>query len=401
MSTSPIANIDDKTSLVLGKRNDNFLAKAILLEEATPPSYMRTTIKLATYSLVIFLIWSFFANLDVVANAAGQVTPIQSVKILQHVDGGRISAINVVDGQRVVEGQVLMRFNATEPTVEFETLNVKFWGLFAKVESLRALLENREPDYSRVPKQYSQLVADQRRTLTAARNQIDQIGSEIKILTEVSSIRGGLAQEKLATRVQALDAERSVGQAQAELLRYRKANMDDLAASSNEMAQTEEQLAKMRDRLERIEVLSPVDGIVQDLKFRTVGGVVPPATVLMNVVPTDGGMHAEVRVSPNDIGFVKVGQKARVKINAYDFMRYGSVEGTVVMISPFSTFDEKQQPYFKVIVSLPKSVVGGDPSKTIQPGMTVQTDVITDKQSVLRYLTRPIYVAFHQGLRER
>ena len=177
--------------------------------------------------------------------------------------------------------------------------------------------------------------------------------------------------------------------------------MDDLAASSNEMAQTEEQLAKMRDRLERIEVLSPVDGIVQDLKFRTVGGVVPPATVLMNVVPTDGGMHAEVRVSPNDIGFVKVGQKARVKINAYDFMRYGSVEGTVVMISPFSTFDEKQQPYFKVIVSLPKSVVGGDPSKTIQPGMTVQTDVITDKQSVLRYLTRPIYVAFHQGLRER
>ncbi len=401
MSTSPIANIDDKTSLVLGKRNDNFLAKAILLEEATPPSYMRTTIKLATYSLVIFLIWSFFANLDVVANAAGQVTPIQSVKILQHVDGGRISAINVVDGQRVVEGQVLMRFNATEPTVEFETLNVKFWGLFAKVESLRALLENREPDYSRVPKQYSQLVADQRRTLTAARNQIDQIGAEIKILTEVSSIRGGLAQEKLATRVQALDAERSVGQAQAELLRYRKANMDDLAASSNEMAQTEEQLAKMRDRLERIEVLSPVDGIVQDLKFRTVGGVVPPATVLMNVVPTDGGMHAEVRVSPNDIGFVKVGQKARVKINAYDFMRYGSVEGTVVMISPFSTFDEKQQPYFKVIVSLPKSVVGGDPSKTIQPGMTVQTDVITDKQSVLRYLTRPIYVAFHQGLRER
>ncbi len=401
MSTSPIANIDDKTSLVLGKRNDNFLAKAILLEEATPPSYMRTTIKLATYSLVIFLIWSFFANLDVVANAGGQVTPIQSVKILQHVDGGRISAINVVDGQRVVEGQVLMRFNATEPTVEFETLNVKFWGLFAKVESLRALLEKREPDYSRVPKQYSQLVADQRRTLTAARNQIDQIGAEIKILTEVSSIRGGLAQEKLATRVQALDAERSVGQAQAELLRYRKANMDDLAASSNEMAQTEEQLAKMRDRLERIEVLSPVDGIVQDLKFRTVGGVVPPATVLMNVVPTDGGMHAEVRVSPNDIGFVKVGQKARVKINAYDFMRYGSVEGTVVMISPFSTFDEKQQPYFKVIVSLPKSVVGGDPSKTIQPGMTVQTDVITDKQSVLRYLTRPIYVASHQGLRER
>jgi len=269
------------------------------------------------------------------------------------------------------------------------------------VTGLRALLENHEPDFSRVPKQYRQLVADQEVTLKTARNQIEQLKAENKILSEVSLIRGTLAQEKLATRVQALDAERSVGQNQAETLRFRQSRMDELNSAANEMAQVEEQLTKMRDRLERIEVLSPVDGIVQDLKFRTVGGVVPPGTVLMNVVPNSGGMQAEVRVSPNDIGFVKVGQKARAKISAYDFMRYGTADGVVTMISPYSSFDERQQPYFKVVVSLPKSNVGDDPAKTIQPGMTAQADVVTDQQSVFRYLMRPIYVALHQGLRER
>lgn len=121
----------------------------------------------------------------------------------------------------------------------------------------------------------------------------------------------------------------------------------------------------------------------------------------MNVVPIDGFLHAEVRVSPTDIGFVKLDQEARVKFGTYDFMRYGTMEGKVTMVSPYSTLNEKQEPYFKVIVSLPKKNLGNDPAKQIEPGMTAQVDIITDRQSVLRYLMRPIYIAFHQGLRER
>jgi len=401
MSTLPDLPPNDQPKLTLGGRTDNYVAKAILLEEAAPPAYMRTTVKLVTYALVIFLIWALFATLDIVAVAPGQIMPIQAVKVIQHVDGGRIATIDVVDGQTVTQGQVLMRLNSTEAGAEFQTLSAKYWGLYTRVERLRALLGDRPADFSKVPEEYKQLVAEQEYTLKTSKDQIAQLQNEIKIFSEVSAIRSDLAKEKLNTRVQALDAQRNLSGAQAELLRYRRTNMDELNTSANELAQTEEQMTKLQDRLERVEVLSPVDGVVQDLKFRTVGGVIPPGATLMNVVPLDGKMHAEVRVQPTDIGFVKLGEPARLKIGTFDFMRYGTIEGKVSMVSSFSTLDEKQQPYFKVIVSLPQTFVGNSEDKRIEPGMTVQADIVTDHQSVLRYLLRPIYVAFKQGMRER
>jgi multidrug efflux pump subunit AcrA (membrane-fusion protein) len=266
---------------------------------------------------------------------------------------------------------------------------------------LRALLGNRPANFSRVPVQYAELITEQEHTLKTSRSQVSQLEEEIKILTEVSAIRGDLAKDKLATRVQALDAQRSMSQAQAELLRFRRTHMDELNFSTNELAQTEEQMIKLKDRLDRVEILSPVDGVVQDLKFRTVGGVIPPGATLMNVVPVDGKMHAEVRVSPSDIGFVKLGQTVRLKVGAFDFMRYGTIEGQVKMVSSYSGLDERQAPFFKVNVDLSKRYMGDDQSKKIDSGMTVQADIITDRQSVLRYLLRPIYVAFNQGMRER
>ena len=386
--------------LVLGRRTDNYIAKAILLEEAAPPVYWQSTVKLIAYSLVVFIVWAMFAKLDVVATAPGQVIPIQGVKIIQHVDGGRIAAIEVRDGQEVKQGEVLMRLNDTEASAEYQTLSAKYWSLFARVERLRALLDKRPANFSSVPAQYQKIVAEQQFTLKTSSDQIKQLEAEIELLGEVSLIRGSLAKEKLATRVQALDAERNFSQAQAELLRYRRANMDDLNLSSGEFAQTEEQMIKLRDRLERVNVVSPADGVIQDLRFRTIGGVIPPGAILMNVVPLDGKVHAELRVQPTDIGFVKTGEDARLKIGTYDFMRYGTVTGKVTMVSSYSTLDEKANPYFKVNVSIPQNYVG-DKDKGIDPGMTVQADIITDRQSVLRYLLRPIYVAFSQGLRER
>ncbi len=401
MSNSELYENDRKKVLILGSRTDNYVAKAILLEEASPPSYLRTTVLLAALSIVVFFVWAYFATLDVIAMAPGQVMPVQAVKVIQHVDGGRIATIDVIDGQKVTQGQVLLRINDTEASAEYQTLSAKYWGLYTRVERIRALLSNRPANFSRVPVQFRELIVEQEHTLKTSKSQVLQLEEEIKILTEVSAIRGDLAKEKLATRVQALDAQRSMSQAQAELLRFRRLNMDELNLSSNELAQTEEQMTKLKDRLDRVEILSPVDGVVQDLKFRTVGGVIPPGATLMNVVPIDGKMHAEVRVSATDIGFVKVGQTARLKIGTFDFMRYGTIDGTVTMVSSYSGLDEKQSTFFKVIVNLPKNYVGDDQSKTINPGMTVQVDIITDRQSVLRYLLRPLYVALNQGMRER
>ncbi|MFO7746458.1 MAG: HlyD family efflux transporter periplasmic adaptor subunit [Orrella sp.] len=393
---------DSAKPLVLGSRKDNYVAKAILLEEAAPPAYLRNTVRLALLSIAVFLVWSYFATLDVVALATGQIMPAQSVQIIQHVDGGRIATINVSDGEFVKRGQTLLTFNETEAKAEYETLDARYWGLYANIERLRALISDRPADFSKIPEKFAIVTQEQQATLLTGRDQLSQLTDQIRILSEVSSIRSSLAREQLATRVQALDAQRALSDAQADLLRYRSSHMDELNELTNELSQAEEQLLKLSDRLDRARVVSPVDGVVQGLEYKTVGGVIQPGATIMNVVPVGDKMHAEVKVSPTDIGFLKKGQEVRVKVGTFDFMRYGFINGQVSNISSFSTVaEEGEEPYFKVIVSLDKNHLTQDTDKKVEPGMTVQADIITDKQSVLRYLFRPIYVAFKQGMRER
>jgi len=329
---------DQHAPIVLGNRTDNYLAKAILLEEATSPRFTRVTIGLAAGLLIAFIAWASVARLEVVAVALGQIVPTGSVQVIQHLDGGRIAAINVVDGQQVKKGAVLIALNPLDARSDLE-------GLTARSKKLK---------------------------------------SEVDYLREVATIRGDLAKERLATKTQALDAQRQ------------------LAAVEGEYDRTIFEINKLRERLSRMEILSPVDGIVQDLKYRTVGGVIAPGATVMNVVPTDDVVRAEIRVSTADVGHVKEGQLVRVKVQTYDFMRYGVVEGKVSVVSAFSTLDERQQPYFKTYVDLSKKAMGKtDKEMPILPGMTVQGDIVTDNQSVLRYLLRPVFVAFSQGMRER
>lgn len=324
--------------IVLGSRTDNYLAKAILLEEATSPRFTRVTIGLAMGLLVAFIVWSSIARLEVVAVALGQIVPTGSVQVIQHLDGGRVAAINVREGQQVKKGDVLLSINPLDARSDLE-------GLTARAKKLK---------------------------------------SEVDYLREVAKIRSDLAKERLTTRTQALDAERQ------------------LAAVEGEYDRTLFEITKLRERLSRMEIISPVDGIVQDLKYRTIGGVIAPGATVMNVVPTDDVVRAEIRVSTADVGHVREGQLVRIKVQTYDFMRYGVVEGKVSIVSAFSTLDEQQQPYFKTYVDLSKKSMGKtDKEMPILPGMTVQGDIVTDNQTVLKYLLRPVFVAFSQGMRER
>lgn len=335
--SSKKTKVKDKP-IVLGDRSDNYLTKAILLEEATSPKFTRVTIQIAIGLLIAFIVWSSIARLEVVAVALGQIVPTGSVQVIQHLDGGRISKINVVDGQTVKKGDVLMEINPTDAYSDLE-------GLTARAKKLEA---------------------------------------EVAYLKEVAKIRGDLAKDRLVTKTQALDSQRQS------------------AAVEGEYDRTMFEINKQRERLSRMKILSPVNGIVQDLKYRTIGGVIAPAATVMNVVPTDDIVRAEVRVLTGDVGHVKEGQLVRIKVTTYDFMRYGIVEGKVSTVSAFSTLDEKQQPYFKTYVDLSKKSLGKtDAELPILPGMTVQADIITDNQSVLRYLLRPLFVAFSQGMRER
>lgn len=335
MSTS---NQQGSRPIVLGSRANNPVAQAILLEEAVSPRFSRMTILLIAATLAGFVAWASVAVLDVVATTSGQIVPSSAVQVIQHVDGGRIAEIHVVEGQHVKKGEELIQLNEIEAYTDLEALS-------ARAAKLR---------------------------------------KEVAYLREVSEIRTALAKDRLNTRTQALDAQRALAQQQGEL------------------DSVNHQIAKLEDRLQRTLIVSPADGVVQDMKFRTLGGVIPPAAPIMNIVPVNDVLRAEVRISTTDVGHVAPGQPVRVKVNTYDFLRYGAIDGKVKLVSANSSVDEKGQPYFTGYIELSRTGLGKTRGEMlVMPGMTVQCDIITDRQTVLRYLLRPIYLAFAQGMRER
>lgn len=328
---------DTGKRIVLGSRTSAPLTQAILLEEAVSPGFMRATMLLVSLTLIGFVAWASVAMLDIVAIAQGQIAPSSAVQAVQHIDGGRIASIHVVEGQRVRQGDLLIQLNESEAVSDLESLR-------ARAKKLR---------------------------------------SEVTYLGEVSEIRRDLARDQLSTRTQALEAQRLLAQQQGELdsVRY--------------------QIDKLKERLQRTRIVSPVDGVVQDLRFRSLGGVIPATAPIMNIVPDADVLRAEVRIATTDVGHVKPGQHVRVKVGTYDFLRYGVIEGEVELVSANSTMDEKGMPYFKGYVRLQRAALRAHGDMPVMPGMTVQCDIVTDRQSVLRYLLRPIYLAFAEGMRER
>ena len=440
--------------IVLGSRSHRHLAHSVLLDEAVAPRHIRLTIAMLAAALVIFFAWATVSQLDEVATAVGQIVPSGAVQVVQHADGGPIERIAIAEGERVAKGQLLLALDRVEPEQELKVGEARYWGLAVRVARLKAQAEERWEDtpFAEIPAEYAELVRDQQEILdshrramgnqeavvraqtaqleadlTRIRQQIATVESEIGILREVAGIRSELEKEKLVTKVQSLESQRTLVLQEGELQRLRaqrsalQANLsesharlravssdrrqlahDDMGAASAELAQVAELLVKLRKRLSRTDIVAPVNGIVQDLKYRTVGGVIAPAAVVLNVVPVEDALQAEVRIAATDVGHVRVGQPVRVKVLTYDFMRYGTVDGDLVAVSASSFVDDKATPYFKGIVRLSRNQLGArEDQQPVLPGMTVVCDIVTDRKTVLQYLARPVVVAFRQGLRER
>jgi HlyD family secretion protein/adhesin transport system membrane fusion protein len=169
------------------------------------------------------------------------------------------------------------------------------------------------------------------------------------------------------------------------------------------MAQVREATARAEDRVSRLDVRSPVRGIVKDMRTRTVGGVIQPGAVVMDIVPIGQDLIAEVRISPRDVGHIRIGQEVWAKVSAFDFARYGAVPGRLKSFSA-TTFQDPQdgQLYYRGIVQLARVYVGDRPEQNpLLPGMVVQADIRLGDRSVLEYLFTPIYASLSNAMRER
>jgi len=405
-------------------RQDNYLAKDILLREATNPSYVRKTILLASGGLIGLLAWSAIAQVDVVTRAQGLLSPLSSVQVIQHLDGGRIKAIHVADGQPVKRGAPLITLDDTEIRAGLETARARYWAVYSRHQRLKSFITGAAPDFSPIPAEYRKAAAEEATILAITRGsrsdelqviqaQRSQTAAEASAVRELAEIRGDLAREKLVSRTSYLETLRALNQleGQSRTLGSQAAAVgsgrnrdaaEQLGRTTDELAQLGEEVKVLETRLARMELRAPMDGVVQGLAFRTLGGVIAPGVQLMNIVPVADDLEADVRVAASDVGHVRVGQPVRVKIATYDFLRYGTLSGKVSRIAANSTVTEKGESFYTVKVTMKRDAgSGGLANRPLLSGMVVESDIVTDRQSVLHYLLAPLFRAAERAFSER
>ena len=181
----------------------------------------------------------------------------------------------------------------------------------------------------------------------------------------------------------------------------RSAALAEMGEVSAELAQLTSQFEKTRDQMARLEIRSPVRGVVKSLVPNTIGGVIAPGTLVAEIVPVESDLVAEVRIAPQDIGQLERGQEVSLRISAYDFYRYGGVAGTLEHISASTFQDDKGVPFYKGRIRLAAAHVGSDAAdNTILPGMTVDADIRTGERTVLQYLLKPIFNSISDAFKE-
>lgn len=250
---------------------------------------------------------------------------------------------------------------------------------------------------------------------------------QVSIMQEQVAMRGRLLKKGLVSRVIYLETERTLfkvrgelasligqemqtlaalGEAQNSVLelnaKLRNEALDEMGGVAAELAQVREAIAKLEDRSRRLEITAPIRGIVKGLATRTIGAVIGPGVSILEIVPLDDLLVAEVRISPRDVGHLRQGQPANVKFTTYDPARFGVVEGRLKRVSASTFEDERGEPFYKGVIELSQSFVGSNPARNpILPGMVVDADIVTGSKSLLQYLLKPVYRGLNSAFRER
>ena len=449
----------------MAKEGSKHLSKSVLLEESGNPAIVRMIILFSVLMLGALIVWSFQAPLDEVANAPGEIATIGKdksvqhlgqVQQVQHIEGGIVSEIRVRNGQAVQKGEIVMILGSVEYRSQLKKKHEHLKVLNADRERLgrfaKLLFDRGAPDCGvglgkGENSQHTQLMLFQQ--MTAAMDarycvllsQIEQrkadiakqavkeasLRSKIVLVKTLVAKRRKLQREGLVSEVKLLENKIQLVEAQGlynEISRDRKRiegeikeikgktleivaeerknAFSQLKEIEDEIAQVSEDISRLEGKIQRTKIRAPVGGIVDAIKNATLGGIVEPGKTMMEILPRDADMVAEVRISQRDIGHVSVGDKALLRFDTYDFGRYGGVDGELVDISATTFFDDQGSPYYKGLVSMERKYIGRDAVRNpVLPGMTVQADIRTGKKTVMEYLLKPLYASARQAMQER
>lgn len=404
--------------LRLHSKESQNLAKSILLEESGNPALVRMVIWFSVIVIVLFVLWAALTHLDEVASAPGVIVPSGQVQQVQHIDGGRIKEILVHDGEFVEKDQVLMRLDALEHETMLQQAEDNRANLMMQRERLEKFTKGHVPEVSdssakqSLEYQYNQAKAE----LAELNARETTLKSKAEIFKEEYSIAEGLHLNGLLSRANLLALERQYAEmkgeaeqipAQRERLNskisgFRDQAVIELESIDNDIAQVKEEIRRRTRLVALSEIRAPTSGVVLGLTTHTIGGVIASGDTILEIVPRDRKLMAEVRISPADVGHVKVGLPVTIKFTSYDFARYGGMAGTLEQISASTLVDENKNPYFKGVVMFKKESLDSRQGELpILTGMTLIADIRTGDKTVMEYILKPIYASSAQALRER
>lgn len=414
------------------------------------------TLALATWSVALcviaFVTWSVVTQVDEIAKAKGAVIPEGEKQVLQSAIGGKLKQILVKEGQLVEKGQPLVEFDATFQRTALEELKSQQVTLLASIERMNALLDNREPNFGEFEIDFPDIVSQQKAQLNAQKGlyyqkrivlekdsekiaeqlrvvekslpsyekELSATKQELNILEKgfkagnISRLRVLEMRQKLASIEQKIEEARGkksvlIKQADSneqkieQLLAEAKAKVsDDRSKAVSDLSALNARVRSSQAKLTNTMLVSPLQGLVQSLPSTQNGGVIQPGGTVVEIVPVGGKADFKARLSPRDIGFVNVGQPTRIKIDAFDYSRFGALKGEVESISPTTSQSERGEIYYEVVVSVETPYFRDNPeSFSILPGMTGEVDITTGEKSVFQYLWKPIYTNISVAFGER
>ncbi|WP_343553773.1 HlyD family efflux transporter periplasmic adaptor subunit [Pantoea sp.] len=367
---------------------------------------------LCVIALLLFLLWAHFAVLDEVTIGMGKVTPSSRAQMIESLDGGIVKQIDVQEGQIVQRGQVLATLDPTRFQSNFGEAIARVRTLRASAERLQAELNDRPLIFSADILPYPELVARETQLYQARRQNfinmvshlqqsLDLVQAELN-LTEPLMLRGAAGKvDVIRLRRQVSDLRGKIDEARNDY--YVRAHEEQVKNNGELDAQLQVAAGK-QDLLSRTTLISPVRGIVKDIRVSTVGGVLEPGGKLMEIVPLEDQLRIETRINPRDIGYIRPGLPARVKITAYDASIYGELNGEVETVSPDTLQDEFKHDefYYRIYIRTQKAQLINSAGRkfAIIPGMVANVEIKTGQKTVMDYLLKPLNKA-KESLRER
>ena len=409
----------------------------------------RLVIIISAAGFLLFLAWAAIAQVDEVTRGQGQVIPSSRVQVIQSAEPATIDALLVRGGQTVRRGQILVRLDDTESSsalAQIETENRLLQARAARLgqegqgggtacppdqpacQEEAALQRVRASALQSRMSAMSAAVEQRRRELGEAQATVQSLGSSVTLAQRNVDMLEPLAARNIVPQTDLLQARRELVDVQGRLaaareavsrasagireaqaqaseagFQFRQEALNERSQLTTRIAVNQESARGAAGRLQRSEIRSPVDGVVNDVQVTTIGGFVNAGQKIMEVVPMGERLLVETRVRPSDIAFIRVGDRALVKVTAYDFSTYGGLEARVVQVGADSSYDEQtREAYFIVIVETDRSwLQAGNRRLPITPGMMCDVDIITGRKSILNYLLNPVLTAWNEGLRER